>query len=126
MRLHQILTNLLGNAVKFTHHGSVRFAARATRNAGRFDRVQFVVSDTGIGIAPEKLGELFRPFMQVDASATRRYGGVGLGLAISKRLANALGGDIAVASQLGVGSSFNLTIRLGGKKRYNFDGPDRR
>ena len=75
--------------------------------------MQFAVSDTGIGIPTEKIGELFQPFMQVDGSASRRYGGTGLGLAISRRLAAALGGDIEVASELGKGSTFTLTIDAG-------------
>ena len=80
-------------------------------------RMQFAVSDTGIGIPADKIGELFEPFTQVDGSASRRYGGTGLGLAISKRLARALGGDIEVASQLGVGSTFTLTIDAGSLQR---------
>ncbi len=76
-------------------------------------RMQFAVSDTGIGIPTEKIDELFQPFMQVDGSASRRYGGTGLGLAISKRLAAALGGDIGVVSELGKGSTFTLTIDAG-------------
>ena len=76
-------------------------------------RMQFAVSDTGIGIPSEKIGELFQPFMQVDGSASRRYGGTGLGLVISKRLATALGGDIEVVSELGKGSTFTLTIDAG-------------
>ena len=75
--------------------------------------MQFAVSDTGIGIPADKIGELFQPFTQVDGSATRRYGGTGLGLAISRRLARALGGDIEVASELGKGSTFTLTIDAG-------------
>ena len=75
--------------------------------------MQFAVSDTGIGIEPAKIGELFQPFVQVDASTTRQYGGTGLGLAISKRLAMLLGGDIEVASEPGKGSTFTLTIQAG-------------
>jgi signal transduction histidine kinase len=72
--------------------------------------VQFAISDTGIGIAPEKLGELLQPFTQADTSTTRRFGGTGLGLTISKRLATLLGGDIEVRSELGRGSTFTLTV----------------
>ena len=112
-RLRQILANLVGNAVKFTEHGEVRIAVRCQRRRRRFARMHFAVSDTGIGIPSEKIDELFQPFMQVDGSASRRYGGTGLGLAISKRLATALGGDIEVASELGKGSTFTLTIDAG-------------
>jgi CheY-like chemotaxis protein/HPt (histidine-containing phosphotransfer) domain-containing protein len=110
VRLRQILTNLVGNAVKFTQRGAVRMTIRCTQEADRPARIQFAVSDTGIGIAADKIGELFEPFTQVDGSTTRRYGGTGLGLVIARRLARALGGDVEVASQLGVGSTFTLTI----------------
>jgi PAS domain S-box-containing protein len=113
VRLRQILVNLLGNAVKFTERGAVRLAVRCLRSDGGAAQVQFAVSDTGIGIPPDKIAELFQPFMQADASATRRYGGTGLGLAISQRLANALSGDIQVTSELGRGSTFTLTIQVG-------------
>ena len=82
------------------------------RNNG-FLRMQFPVSDNGIGIPTEKVDGLFQPFVQVDGSASRRYGGTGLGLAVSKRLAAALGGDIEVASELGKGSTFTVTIDAG-------------
>jgi len=113
VRLRQILVNLLGNAVKFTQRGAVRLAVRCLRSDGGAAQMQFAVSDTGIGIPPDKIAELFQPFMQADASATRRYGGTGLGLAISRRLANALGGDIQVTSELGRGSTFTVTIQAG-------------
>jgi PAS domain S-box-containing protein len=113
VRLRQILVNLLGNAVKFTQRGAVRLAVRCLRGNGGAAQMEFAVSDTGIGIPPDKIAELFQPFMQADASATRRYGGTGLGLAISKRLANALGGDIQVSSELGNGSTFTVTIQVG-------------
>ncbi len=113
-RLRQILVNLVGNAVKFTEQGRVRVAVRVIENEGDGTRrIEFSVSDTGIGIPADKLSELFQPFTQVDGSATRRYGGTGLGLAISLRLAQALGGDIHVESRLGVGSTFTLTIDPG-------------
>ncbi len=103
VRLRQILVNLVGNAVKFTEQGGVRIFVRCQTLEACSARIQFEISDTGIGISPEKLGELLEPFTQSDSSLTRRYGGAGLGLAISKRLAKALGGDIAVTSQLGKG-----------------------
>ena len=110
MRLGQILVNLVGNAIKFTKHGTVRISIAAETSPQNATCIRFAVSDTGIGIAPEKLGELFQPFTQADASTTRRFGGTGLGLAISKRLANLLGGDIEVASEPGRGSTFTVTI----------------
>jgi PAS domain S-box-containing protein len=113
MRLRQVLTNLIGNAVKFTERGAVRITVRCTQETDRPARIQFAISDTGIGIPADKIGELFEPFTQVDGSATRRYGGTGLGLAISRRLTKALGGQIEVASQLGKGSAFTLTIDAG-------------
>jgi PAS domain S-box-containing protein len=113
VRLRQILVNLLGNAVKFTQHGEVRLAVRCLGQQGKPPRVEFAVSDTGIGITPDKIGLLFQPFTQLDGSATRRYGGTGLGLAISKRLAAALGGDLTVVSRPGQGSTFTLTIDVG-------------
>ncbi len=113
VRLRQVLVNLLGNAVKFTERGSVRITVGCTREIGRPARVQFAISDTGIGIPPDKIGELFEPFTQVDASSTRGHGGTGLGLAISRRLAKALGGNVEVVSEPGRGSTFTLTIDPG-------------
>jgi CheY-like chemotaxis protein len=103
----------VNNAVKFTEQGEVRIAVRCQHDDHGSARVQFAVSDTGIGIPTEKIGQLFRPFMQVDGSASRRYGGTGLGLVVSQRLATALGGDIGVVSELGKGSTFTLTIDAG-------------
>jgi PAS domain S-box-containing protein len=112
--LRQILVNLLGNAVKFTEQGAVRMTVRCAGGEGQQQaRMQFVVSDTGIGIPADKLGSLFQPFQQLDGSASRRYGGTGLGLVISKRLATALGGDIEVTSQVGRGTTFTLSIDAG-------------
>ncbi|MEN6458967.1 MAG: PAS domain S-box protein [Thermoguttaceae bacterium] len=113
LRLRQILVNLLGNAVKFTQRGQVRLALRCLGGADGVTRMQFAVSDTGIGIEADKLADLFQPFTQVDGSASRRFGGTGLGLAISKRLAIALGGDIEVTSEPGKGSTFTATIDPG-------------
>ncbi|MCY2992779.1 MAG: PAS domain S-box protein [Planctomycetota bacterium] len=112
-RLRQILVNLLVNAVKFTEQGQVCLTVRCVREADGSPRMQFAVSDSGIGISAARIGELFQPFMQADPSMTRRYSGTGLGLAISKRLAQALGGDIQVTSELGRGSTFTLTIDPG-------------
>jgi PAS domain S-box-containing protein len=109
VRLRQILVNLVGNAVKFTERGGIRIDVRRMKSWGP-SKIQFIVTDTGIGIAPEAVRRLFQPFSQADMSTTRRYGGTGLGLAISKRLAKLLGGDIEVSSELGSGSTFSLTI----------------
>jgi PAS domain S-box-containing protein len=112
IRLRQILVNLIGNAIKFTERGHVWVSLRSGQQQGR-QQLVFEVSDTGIGIPADRICQLFKPFSQVDASATRRYGGTGLGLALAQRLAKALGGDITVASQEGQGSTFTLTVDAG-------------
>lgn len=113
LRLGQVLLNFLGNAAKFTDRGKIAMAARwlAEDEAGIL--VRFEVRDTGIGIAPEAQVRLFEAFEQADSSTTRRYGGTGLGLAISRRLATLMGGEVGVESQLGQGSTFWFTARLG-------------
>jgi PAS domain S-box-containing protein len=111
-RLRQVLLNLLSNAVKFTERGEVVLSVSARRlEAAPLHEVTFSVRDTGIGIAPDRVGRLFQSFSQVDASTTRRYGGTGLGLAISQRLAELMGGQIGVTSRLGTGSEFRFSIR---------------
>ncbi|MCU7726320.1 ATP-binding protein [Actinoplanes sp. KI2] len=107
-RLRQILVNLIGNAVKFTDHGAVTVTASAPAEG----EIQFAVRDTGIGIPHDRLDRLFLPFSQVDASVARSYGGTGLGLVISQRLAEAMGGGITVDSAPGQGSTFTVTVRL--------------
>jgi signal transduction histidine kinase/CheY-like chemotaxis protein len=109
-RLKQILINLCGNAVKFTEAGSVMIDVSYLPDS---QQLQFVVSDTGIGMSQEEMGRLFIAFSQADASTTRKYGGSGLGLCISRQLANKLGGDITCESDKGVGSRFTLTIAAG-------------
>jgi len=113
VRLRQVLLNLVGNAIKFTERGSVRITVRCLRRAQKSPQMQFVVSDTGIGMTPKLISTLFHAFTQGDTSATRRFGGTGLGLAISKRLAEMLGGDIQVKSRPGSGSTFTVTVDPG-------------
>jgi signal transduction histidine kinase/ActR/RegA family two-component response regulator len=124
-RLRQILTNLLGNAIKFTAHGGIQVDVSLERGEAspRRDedggspvqpvRLRVAVTDTGMGIEPARLDGLFRPFIQGDDSMTRRFGGTGLGLAISRRLARMLGGDITVRSEPGRGSTFTVEIGTG-------------
>ena len=112
-RLRQILVNLLVNAVKFTDRGEICLTVSCLGAGEGPARLQFAVSDTGIGIAADKLGGLFQPFVQAASNVACHYGGTGLGLAISRRLARALGGDIEVTSGLGRGSTFTVTIDPG-------------
>ena len=112
-RIRQILINLVGNAIKFTETGSVRIVARLVRSPGNGPRMQFDIVDTGIGIAPEQTAKLFQPFTQADTSTSKKFGGTGLGLTISKRLAEMLGGSISVTSTPGEGSTFSVTIETG-------------
>ncbi len=107
-KLSQVLRNFIGNAIKFTPQGEVRVTATLVEG----ERVRFAVSDSGIGIAPEHLAGLFQDFVQVDAPIQKRLRGTGLGLSLSKKLAHVLGGDVAVTSELGRGSTFTVTIPL--------------
>ena len=112
-RLRQILTNLVGNAIKFTESGEVAVRVSLMVNNENDVLLNFSVRDTGIGIPKDKIGLLFGKFSQVDASTTRKYGGTGLGLAISKQLAELMGGDAGVKSEEGKGSDFWFTVRFG-------------
>ena len=126
-RLRQLLVNLIGNALKFTDHGEVSLrvarsvndvdvvTSAAADNGRPADNIElaFAVVDTGIGIPPEKLGTIFDPFSQADASTTRRYGGTGLGLTICRRLVELMGGQISAESELGCGSTFRFTAQFG-------------
>jgi len=109
-RLQQILVNLISNAVKFTNKGEIIISLSDTKKTDKIYEFHFQAKDTGIGIAPEQINKLFQPFSQVDASTTRKYGGTGLGLVISKRLSELLGGKMWVESTLGKGSTFHFTI----------------
>ena len=111
-RLLQIVGNLLGNAVKFTHEGSITLRLRFKQEADGL-RLDFDISDTGIGIEAETLGRLFQPFTQADSSTTRRYGGTGLGLTICARLVELMSGHITVESQPGQGTTFRFNVRVG-------------
>lgn len=112
LRVRQILINYLSNAVKFTDRGRITLNLSITADDGQSVTLRGTVSDTGIGISPDILERLFRPFEQADNSTTRRYGGTGLGLAISRRLAEAMGGTTGADSTPGGGSTFWFTIRL--------------
>jgi CheY-like chemotaxis protein/anti-sigma regulatory factor (Ser/Thr protein kinase) len=107
VRLRQILSNLVSNALKFTTEG--RVGINVTR-AG--ERVRFIVTDTGVGIAPERIGQLFQKFVQEDSSTTRKFGGTGLGLAICRELCEAMGGQVSAESKLGHGSTFIVDLPL--------------
>jgi PAS domain S-box-containing protein len=111
-KLRQILINLVGNAVKFTERGGVQVVAGMGGASQEGPWLDIQVIDTGIGITPEQLARLFRPFTQADATMTRRFGGTGLGLTISKRLAAMLGGDITVESTPGQGSTFRFSLAV--------------
>jgi PAS domain S-box-containing protein len=112
-RIRQVIVNLIGNAIKFTERGEVALEVSLDEGNEHEWLVHFIVRDTGIGIAPEKQKQIFEPFSQADNSTTRRFGGTGLGLTISVRLAEAMRGSIWVESEAGKGSAFHFTTVLG-------------
>ena len=111
-RLQQALLNYAGNAIKFTHSGSVTLRVRPLEETAKSAQLRFEVEDTGIGVAPEVMSRLFSAFEQADNSITRKYGGTGLGLAITRRLAELMGGEAGADSTPGIGSRFWFTARL--------------
>lgn len=118
LRCKQILVNLISNAIKFTEKGGIKLTIR--RDITYFNQtITFEVTDTGIGLTPQQIGKLFQPFTQADVSTTRRFGGTGLGLTISQRLARLLGGDIQVSSVAGAGSTF--TVQIDGGRREGIE-----
>jgi len=113
LRLGQVLINLIGNAIKFTEKGEILVALTALEKNDETTMLSFSVSDTGIGMNEEKIGQLFKAFTQADGSATRKYGGTGLGLSICKKLVEMMNGEIEVSSAPGKGSVFSFTARFG-------------
>ncbi|MCP3863113.1 MAG: response regulator, partial [Aestuariibacter sp.] len=112
LRLGQVLTNLSANAVKFTRQGEISIAVEPVETSGREVTLRFTVTDTGIGMNREQVDQLFQPFQQADTSTTRKYGGTGLGLVISKCLIEMMGGRIQVSSKPGAGTRFTFTARF--------------
>jgi signal transduction histidine kinase len=109
-RLRQVLTNLVGNAIKFTDRGEVALEASLLRRSPSRISIRFAVRDTGIGIAPERQAAVFESFTQADGGTTRRYGGTGLGLTISRQLVELMGGELRLESAVGRGSTFSFAI----------------
>jgi len=120
MRLSQVITNLLSNATKFTpEHGTICLDARFISESDGFYEIQCSISDTGIGIHSDQFDRLFESFQQAESDTTRKYGGTGLGLVISKSIVNRMGGDIWIDSELGKGSTFTFRVRLESNQRVD-------
>jgi len=111
-RLNQVFSNLLSNAIKFTHHGEITLVARKVFSTSQKATIQFMVKDTGIGIPQNKQQEIFESFTQADVNTTRKYGGTGLGLTITRKLVNLFHGDLLLESEEGKGSTFHFTLKL--------------
>lgn len=112
LRIQQVLTNLIGNAIKFTKHGKITLSVRLKKFEGANAKIRFYVSDTGIGMSRKDQAKLFKPFSQADTSITRRFGGTGLGLSISRHLLQLMGSDFRVKSSVGKGSIFRFDLML--------------
>src|SRR5262245_8515102 len=112
LRLGQILTNLVNNAIKFTEQGEIQLRIGLLEQTGDKVQLKFSVRDTGIGMTPEQAAKLFQPFSQADMSTTRKYGGTGLGLTICRRLVQLMDGQIWLESEAGIGSTFHFTVWL--------------
>jgi PAS domain S-box-containing protein len=109
-RLGQVLLNLVGNAIKFTDNGMIQLSVTVTEQTSEQVTLEFIISDTGIGMSEQQIGNLFHPFVQIDGSTSRKYGGTGLGLVISKNLVEMMGGALEVKSRSGVGSVFQFAL----------------
>ncbi|MCL9781517.1 two-component sensor histidine kinase BarA [Vibrio sp. S4M6] len=112
LRIQQIMTNLVGNAIKFTEHGNVDISVEMRSQKEEYIELQFMIRDTGIGISERQQAQLFQAFSQADASISRRYGGTGLGLVITQKLVAQMGGEISLTSRLHQGSTFWFTVRM--------------
>lgn len=124
-RLSQVLNNVIGNAIKFTPSGRVEVSVDTLSQSSDFARIGFTIRDSGKGIPPNKLQEIFDAFQQVDGSNTREFGGTGLGLAISARIVHLMGGEISASSRVGQGSRFHFTVRLALAKQERILNQDR-
>lgn len=126
-RLMQVLTNLLGNAVKFTEKGGISLSVKKVKDIENKIKLMFSITDTGIGIKEEEIPKLFHYFSQLDSTYSKRFQGTGLGLAISKNLVELMGGEIAVKSEMGIGSTFYFTCLAGipNEKQYSQNHPDK-